>query len=409
MNKRDISEVKKLLAKKTCRIDKISGCMVDGDGKCSDVIGSNLYRMDEDEADLYLGLVRKALSGKIGKNLYNVDFPLSEEKEGGKQHVLHAFLNDQLDTDEKIRKFCQNIADNIHMDSAYAILIAKGVYDVPAKAKDGAVLEDASDEVYLFELTCICPVKVGKKTLVFDEKEKNLASSGTVLSIEAPVAGFLYPAFDNRQTNIHASLYYAKKETERHQDLFDLVFGTELKTAESDQKELLAAIVEKTLGRDCDFDQVRSINDAVNQASKELSGTDEPAEIGKRDLKRILRDSGVPSEKLDSFDEIYDEIAGEKNSFGAENIDTGSTVKMESQSVKISMKNEIAGTLETKVIGGREFLLIPIQDDITFNGVQILPRAGKKEAAEAMLAKAEDIAAGKAEYATYKDVFGTEE
>lgn len=157
------------------------------------------------------------------------------------------------------------------------------------------------------------------------------------------------------------------------------MFGSELKTAESDQKELLAAIVEKTLGRDCDFDQVRSINDAVNQASKELSGTDEPAEIGKRDLKRILRDSGVPSEKLDSFDEIYDEIAGEKNSFGAENIDTGSTVKMESQSVKISMKNEIAGTLETKVIGGREFLLIPIQDDITFNGVQILPRTDKKK------------------------------
>lgn len=379
MNKKDISEVKKLLAKKTCRIDKISGCMVDGDGKCSDVIGEHLRRMDEDESDLYLGLVRKALSGKIGKNLYNTEFPLSEEKDGGKQHALHAFLDDQLDTDDKIRKFCQNIADNIHMDSAYAILIAKGVYDVPAKAKDGAVLEDASEDVYLFEITCICPVKVGKKMLVFNEASKNLASSGTVLSIEAPVAGFLYPAFDNRQTNIHAALYYVKKETERHQDLSDLIFGADLMTAESDQKELLAAVVEKTLGRDCDFDQVRSINDAVNQASKEMSDTDEPAEIGKNDLKRILRDSGVPEDKLNKFDAVYDEVVGEKSSFGAENINAGSTVKMESSSVKISMKNEMANMLETKVIGGREFLLIPIQDDITFNGVQILPRSGKEK------------------------------
>lgn len=32
-----------------------------------------------------------------------------------------------------------------------------------------------------------------------------------------------------------------------------------------------------------------------------------------------------------------------------------------------------------------------------------------KTAAEAMLAKAEDIAAGKAEYATYEEVFGTED
>ena len=379
MNKKDISEVKKLLAKKTCRIDKISGCMVDGDGKCSDVIGEHLRRMDEDESDLYLGLVRKALSGKIGKNLYNTEFPLSEEKDGGKQHALHAFLDDQLDTDDKIRKFCQNIADNIHMDSAYAILIAKGVYDIPAKAKDGAVLEDASEDVYLFEITCICPVKVGKKMLVFNESSKNLASSGTVLSIEAPVAGFLYPAFDNRQTNIHAALYYVKKETERHQDLSDLIFGADLMTAESDQKELLAAVVEKTLGRDCDFDQVRSINDAVNQASKEMSDTDEPAEIGKNDLKRILRDSGVPEDKLNKFDAVYDEVVGEKSSFGAENINAGSTVKMESSSVKISMKNEMANMLETKVIGGREFLLIPIQDDITFNGVQILPRSDKEQ------------------------------
>ena len=379
MNKKDISEVKKLLAKKTCRIDKISGCMVDGDGKRSDVIGEHLRRMDEDESDLYLGLVRKALSGKIGKNLYNTEFPLSEEKDGGKQHALHAFLDDQLDTDDKTKKFCQNIADNIHMDSAYAILIAKGVYDIPAKAKDGAVLEDASEDVYLFEITCICPVKVGKKMLVFNESSKNLASSGTVLSIEAPVAGFLYPAFDNRQTNIHAALYYVKKETERHQDLSDLIFGADLMTAESDQKELLAAVVEKTLGRDCDFDQVRSINDAVNQASKEMSDTDEPAEIGKNDLKRILRDSGVPEDKLNKFDAVYDEVVGEKSSFGAENINAGSTVKMESSSVKISMKNEMANMLETKVIGGREFLLIPIQDDITFNGVQILPRSGKEK------------------------------
>lgn len=374
MNKRDVSEVRKLLAKKTCRIDKVSGCIVDGDGNCSGVIGGTLSRMDEDDADLYLGLVRKALSGKIGKNLYNAEFHAEEEKKGGKQDLLYGFLNDQLDTDSATMNFCKSIAENVHMDSAYAILIAKGVYDVPAKAKDGAVLEDASEEVYLFNVTCICPVKVGKKTLVFDEKAKNLSSSGTVLSIEAPVAGFLYPAFDNRQTNIHAGLYYAKKENERHQDFSDLIFGTELMTAESDQKELLAAIVEKTLGRDCDFDKVRSINDAVAQTAKELSGTDEPAELGKKDLKRILRDSGVPSEKLDTFDGVYDELAGDKTSFGADNINAGSDVKMESPAVKIAMKTEVANTLETKMIGGREFLLIPIQDDITFNGVRILPK-----------------------------------
>lgn len=379
MNKRDVSEVRKLLAKKTCRIDRVSGCIVDGDGKCSGVIGGTLSRMEEDEADLYLGIVRKALSGKIGKNLYNVEFPTEEESKGGKQDTLYEFLNDQLDTGSAITDYCQSIADNVHMDSAYAILIAKGVYDVPAKAKDGAVLEDASEEVYLFEVTCLCPVKVGKKSLVFNEKFQNLTSSGTVLSIEPPVAGFLYPAFDGRETNIHAGLYYAKKENERYQDLSDLIFGAPLMAAESDQKELLASIVEKTLGRDCDFEKVRSINDAVNQASKELSETDEPAEFGKRDLKRILRDSGVPSEKLDSFDAVYDELAGEKTSFGADNINAGSTVKMESPAVKITMKNEAANMLETKVIGGREFLLIPIQDDIAFNGVRILPKVGQEE------------------------------
>ena len=43
------------------------------------------------------------------------------------------------------------------------------------------------------------------------------------------------------------------------------------------------------------------------------------------------------------------------------------------------------------------------REHVTKRQAQIRP------AAEAMLAKAEDIAAGKAEYATYEDVFGTED
>lgn len=379
MNKKDIAEVKKLLTKKNCRIDKISGYVVDGEGKCSSKIGDYLYRMEEDDADLYMGIVRKTLSGKLGKNLYNVGFPLSEENGNGKQTTLNNFLNDQLDTDAKVYEFCKSIAENIHMDEAYVILIAKGVYDVPKKASDGAILEDASEDVYLFELVTICPLKAKKKALVYNESAGNLVSSGTTLSIEPPVAGFLYPAFDNRTSNIHAALYYTKKETERHQDFSDLIFGADLMTSESSQKEILAAVVEKTLGRDCDFDQVRSINEAVNQASKEMSDTDEPAAIGKYDLKQILRGSGVPSDKLDAFDAVYDEVVGDNVQFGAENLNTGSTVHVESPAVKITMKNEIANMLETKIIGNREYILIPIQDDITFNGVQILPRAGSPE------------------------------
>lgn len=69
-----------------------------------------------------------------------------------------------------------------------------------------------------------------------------------------------------------------------------------------------------------------------------------------------------------------------------------------------------------KTVTGGEFseqILAELIDE-GLSGTELLEEFKKRQAqirpaAEAMLAKAEDIAAGKAEYATYEDVFGTEE
>ena len=69
-----------------------------------------------------------------------------------------------------------------------------------------------------------------------------------------------------------------------------------------------------------------------------------------------------------------------------------------------------------KTVAGGEFAEQVLTDLIKegLSGEELLAEFKKRQAqirpaAEAMLAKAEDIAAGKAEYATYEDVFGTED
>ncbi|MBQ1922958.1 MAG: DUF4317 family protein, partial [Lachnospiraceae bacterium] len=50
--------------------------------------------------------------------------------------------------------------------------------------------------------------------------------------------------------------------------------------------------------------------------------------------------------------------------------------------VRISIKSDMKDMLKTRVLDGREYLVIPIQDEIEVNGIRILPRKqGREDAA----------------------------
>ena len=207
MNKKEILEIKKLLKKDDTRIDRICGCYVDANKEKIAVMREAFLSLPEEEMFKYSDLFRKSLSGSLGKNLINMEFPLAEEAEGGRQAFLLSLLQGDLKDDAAADAFFDRVIDTYLYAENYLILLVHGVYDVPGRASDLTEMEDASEEVYRFLLCCICPVSLDKPGLCYDAASNSFIDRTLDRMVQMPETAFLYPAFNDRGSDIHSLLY----------------------------------------------------------------------------------------------------------------------------------------------------------------------------------------------------------
>ena len=379
MDKKAINEIRKLIKPDSC-IDRIRACYVNEEGEVIREIHDSLAAMEKESMEKYCEILRGAMSGKLGRNLFNMEFPLEEESEGGRQQLLYRLAQSELKNDELLTLFFNKIVENFRCETKYLILLMHGMYDIPAKGKDNADMEDASDYVYSFLVCCICPVILMKEGLCYDEEACTFLDRRTDWAVQKPVSGFLFPAYNDRQPDIHSLLYYCRKEEERHEEISGDLLGCVLPIPESDQKELFKSMVEQTLGRNCDFENVKAINDAVTQIIEQNKDSGEPVTIEKEQMRRLLSENGADQSVLSDFDDAFDEAVGEGAALMAENLVETSRLEVKSPSLKISVKADMTDMLKTKVIDGMEYLLIPVVDELEVNGIRILQT--RKDSAE---------------------------
>ena len=378
MDRKEIQEIRKTMTKDRCVIDRMTGCFVAEDGTIITQLKQTFRALQEEELEKYCELFRKTLTGKIGKNLFTMAFPLQEENAGGKQDMMFRMLQSDYTDEELNNEFFTHILENLDLAGRHLIVLAHGVYDVPGRTSDGIDMDDASENVYSFMVCCICPVVEVKEGLCYDEETLSFINKRSDLGVQMPELGFLYPAFHDRGADIHSILYYAKKEDERHPELMDGLIGGDMPVTESVQKELFTGLVEQTLGRDCDFENVKNLTDALDEMVKQNEDSEEPLELGKTEVRRILNDTGIAPKALEQFEEAYDQEVGEGKTFRAENIAGRTVMEIKSPSVKISVKSEMSSMITTKVIDGRAYILIPVQDDIELNGIRLLTTRQEK-------------------------------
>ena len=371
MDKKAISEVKKLV-KPSGSIDRIRGCYVNEEGKVIRELHDSLAAMEDDSLEKYCEILRGALSGKLGRNLFNMEFPLAEEMEGGRQELIYRLQQSELRDDDLLTAFFEKVVEHFHSSDKYLILLIHGTYDIPAKGSDNLDMEDASDYVYSYILCCICPVTLMKEGLCYDEEACTFLDRRQDWAVQKPVSGFLFPAFNDRQPDIHSVLYYCRKEDERHEEISSDLLGCVLPIPEADQKELFKSMVEETLGRNCDFENVRGINDAVSELIEQNKDSGEPVQIEKEQMRRMLYENGADQSVLGDFDRAYDEAVGEGVPLMAENLIDTSKLEVKSPSLKLSIKSDMSSMLKTRVIEGMEYLLIPVTDELEVNGIRIL-------------------------------------
>lgn len=371
MIKQEIAEIKKLYTPRNCSITRICGCYVDGEKNKKSSFREAFLALPEEEMFKYFQILRKNLSGTVGRNLLTLEFPLACEEEGGTQEFLLRLKNSKLKDDELLEQFYDKVIEAFEYVGNYLILLIHDAYDVPGRTTDGIEMEDASDEVYEYIMCCICPVNLSKPGLSYDDETGAFRNRIRDWVVDLPEAGFLFPTFTDRSTDIHSLLYYTKDANEFNTSFMDALFACPIPLAAGTQKETFQAIVEETLGDQCDMETVKNIHDKLNEMIEENKDNPQPLSLDKKEVRSLLADSGVREEKLEVFDRCYDSAAGEQTALLVSNVASTKTFEVKTPDVVIKVNPERTDLVETAVINGRRCLIIEITDTVEVNGIAV--------------------------------------
>ena len=154
-------------------------------------------------------------------------------------------------------------------------------------------------------------------------------------------------------------------------DFVEHVLGSTTPLTAGDQKTTFQVIVSDTLGEDSDYEVVRNIHDNLNEMIEQSKEEPEPLELSKTDVRKLLTRSGVAEEKLESFDDEFDETVGIHGTLLASNIASAKTFQIETPDVVVKVNPERADLVETRDIDGRRCLVIAIDDHLEVNGIEI--------------------------------------
>lgn len=367
MNDANLKEIKKTLSLKNNCLDKITICQV---GFEKEIISRNdlfFGNLKQEEQLKFFDIFKKVLSGKFTKNLY----PLQYDKDHDEQRMELMDLVSTEFSDEDKEKTIKKIINGFDYPEKYVIIMAYGAYDIPKKATDGTVLE-GSEDVYAFTLTALCPVELVKEGLVYNDKTQEFAEKMDDWAISKPVAGFLYPAFTDRQEDPSQILYYVKSEKEMFEGFAENVLGVTINKTED---EILAAfqdIVKETFGMDCNYDTVKLATDVIAENLEVAEKNGETYNLDKPEFRTVVKRAGADDEALKRFEEAYDELIGSKDKIPAATVVNKSKVLIKSDDLKMDIKAEASDLIETRVIDGKEYILVPVTNNLSLNGVTLV-------------------------------------
>ena len=379
MNKKEVLEIRKQFSPENCAITRICGCYVDHEKEKKMEMKKAFLSLPEEEAFKYFDIFKHTLSGTIGKNLINMEFPLDQELNGGTQEFLMKLKNSKLQDDLLLEEFYDKVVESYEYGENYYIILIHSAYDVPGKASDNEEMFDASEEVYNHILCCICPVKLSEPGLSYNETTNAIEERPRDWWVQTPMTGFLFPAFNDRSSDIHSVLYFSKNPEELHSEFIDACLGAPTPISFKSQKEAFQEILTDTLGEECNYETVRQIHENLTELAEEHKEDEVPLTLTKPEVKDLLEKSGVEPERLEHFDKVYEEAAGENTAILVPAITGTGKFAVKTPDVDIKVNPDRLDLVETKFIGGRRCLVIAVEDNVEVNGMPVKMWEEQKE------------------------------
>lgn len=372
MNEKEIGEIRRRIRREKTNMTGIYGCFVNEQKEIVTEYRQSVAMMSENEADRYFGLMKRALSGTLGKNLVDITFRTAQVAGSPEHQFLMDLRSCALKDDELRTQLYRKIIENVHMEESFLILLGCDSYDVPFKSKDGDSQPDASAEVYTYLLCAVCPVKQTKPTLHYVPESKEFHDGNVTQVAQAPAFGFLFPAFDDRATNIYNALFYTRDASLAYAELIDALFNVRAPKPAAEQKKSFEALLATSLEEECSMEVVQNVHDQLRQTMEmhKESKVAEPLLVGKELVKDALAESGVSEARIAKFSIDYDEAFGFEAELHPRNI-VDKKFEVHTPDVSIKVDPQRSDLIETRIIGGVKYILICADEDVEVNGVSI--------------------------------------
>ena len=383
MNQKELNEIRRRFKLDKNAISRVYGCYVNSNREIISCMDASLGLMSQEEQEMYLGLLKKSLSGALGRNLIDIEFSTAQVADSDEHRLLQTIRQTGLQDRNSRETLFRRIIDAMDMgETNYLILLAADAYDVPRRTSDDEILTDGSDTVFKYFVCSICPVKAPTLELKYSSEQSEFHSASTGHIALAPELGFLFPAFDDRAANIYNALFYSKNPAEIHQEVIDAVFRVAPPMSAEEQRNVFSTALGDTLQRDCSYDVVQSVHEQLRGRLEEHkeSRDPEPLKLSVREVGDVLRSSGVSEEKAEAFQEACRRQYGEDSLLNPKNIIESGKFQITTPEVKIAVAPEYSYMIEARVIDGRRYILIPADEGVEINGIGVhIPNPGAAE------------------------------
>ncbi|MDO5548498.1 MAG: DUF4317 domain-containing protein [Eubacteriales bacterium] len=373
MNEKEVAELRRQFRPDHHNITKVYGCYVNENKTVISTFEQSMALATQEEAESYLSLLKKSLSGTLGRNLLDIAFTNQQVMNGAEHALLMKLRESRLEDAEALETFYHKVIESVYLESNYLILLTFHTYDVPYRAKDDIELEDASEEMFSYLLCSICPVKKSKPGLGYDYHQQEFHTCTGDYLVAAPEIGFLFPAFDDRRTNLYNALCYTRKVDESHEEFIDAVFHTEIPQPAAEQKKSFEAVLSHSLEEECSMEVVQAVHDQLSSliAEHKESKIPEPLMIHKTAVEEVLEDCGISDKHIESFREQFDAEFGEDRAVSPKNIIDEKKFEVKMPQVKIQVKPEARDLVKTETIDGVRYIMIRAEESVEVNGVSI--------------------------------------
>ena len=373
MNEKEVGEIRRRQRRDRSNMTAVFGCYVNENREIISQFRQSTGIMPENEADKYFGLLRKTLSGGLGRNLIDITFKTAQVAGSPEHKLLMDLRSSRLENEEIREEFLKKVIDTVSLEGNYLILMGCDSYDVPFKSKDDTLQPDSAEETYQYILCAVCPVKQTKATLHYVPEEKLFHDGAMLQQVGPPAVGFLFPAFDNRATNIYNALYYTRDVKSSQESFVEAVFNAPIPMPAAEQKKSFEALLQTSLGEQCSLDVVQNVHDQLCQRMElhKESKVPEPLTVGKEDVKEVLSACGVSEEHVAKFSVDYDAVFGFEAELHPKNIIDSKHFEIQTPDVVIKVDPTRSDLIETRIIGGVKYIMICADENVEVNGVSI--------------------------------------